>query len=255
MEDRNGGFDWSMEHNSKFEIDKLAVLHCTTKRLADPANPRKTRPIPRPELKLHGQTIQEVDSYKYLGVMVDNKLRWNIQGKRATSKATKWIMMFRRLTRPSTGISAKLMRRLYITVAIPKMTYGADVWYTPPRLEMGKRRREGSVGILRELGKIQRIATLTINGALRTTASDTLDAHANLLPIDLLMEKICHRALIRICSLPDTHPLREVVHSYYNNPSRRQPTPLQNLLRIFDINPEQIKSSNRHTPSNTQTRI
>jgi hypothetical protein len=84
------------------------------------------------------------------------------------------------------------MRRLYLTVTIPKITYGANVWYTPPHVVMGKRFRTGSAGVLKELEKAQRIATLAINGALRTTASDTLDAHAGILPIGLTLEKVCH---------------------------------------------------------------
>jgi hypothetical protein len=152
------------------------LKHYTNKHLWDPANAQKTIPLPRPELKLRGRVIQEVESYKYLGIMVDSKLCWGVQGRRAAAKATNWILMFHRLTRPSTGVLARLMQQLYLTIAIQKMTYGLDVWYTPPRLAIGKTRRKGSVGALRELEKVQRIAALAINGALCSTASDTLDA-------------------------------------------------------------------------------
>ena len=37
-----------------------------------------------------------------------------------------------RLTKPSTGVRARLMRQLYLSVALPKITYGIDIWYTPP---------------------------------------------------------------------------------------------------------------------------
>ena len=151
----DGGFDWSKKHNSRFEIDKLAVMHCTNQRLRDPDNPRTSIPLPRPELKLQGRVIEEVENYKYLGVMVDSKLRWGVQGKRAAAKAINWILLFRRLTQVSTGMSAKLMRRLYLGVAIPKITYGADIWFTPLRLEIGKTRRRGSVAMLWELEKVQ----------------------------------------------------------------------------------------------------
>jgi hypothetical protein len=177
-----------------------------------------------------------------LGVTIDNKLRWGIQGKSAAAKATKWILLFRRLTRVSTGTSARLMRLLYQGVAIPKMTYGADVWYTPPRLKIGKKRRQGSTTMLRELEKVQRIASLAINGAMCSTASDTLDAHANLLPMDLLLEKICYRGLIRVCTLPGTHPLHDRIRDYSNNPARAQPMPLQNLIKIFNVVPEFIET-------------
>jgi hypothetical protein len=78
MNHEGGGFDWGMEHNLRFEIDKLAVMHCMNKHLQDPSNLRKSILLPRPALELYGRTIKEVDSYKYLGFMVDNKLRWGV---------------------------------------------------------------------------------------------------------------------------------------------------------------------------------
>jgi hypothetical protein len=170
--------------------------------------------------------------------MVDSKLHWGIQGRRAAAKATNWILMFHRLTQPSTGVSARLMQQLYLTIAIPMMTYRLDVWYTPPWLAIGKTRRKGSVGALCKLEKVQQIAALAINRALHSTASDTLDVHANLMPVDLMLEKVCHRGLVYVCTLPDTHPLHELVRDYSDNPAHAQPTPLHNLIKIFNVVPQ-----------------
>ena len=60
------------------------------------------------------------------------KLKWPTPHLRqGVANATTWIMQFCRLTRISTGVNAKLLRQLYISVAIPKMTYTLDVQYTP----------------------------------------------------------------------------------------------------------------------------
>jgi len=75
------------------------------------------------------------------------------------------------------------------------MMYGLDTWYTPPSKEIGKNKTLGSVGALREFTKLQRIATLVINGALCLPPTDLLNAHTSLLPVDLLLKKICFRAL------------------------------------------------------------
>jgi hypothetical protein len=103
------------------------------------------------------------------------------------------------------GVSAKLMQQLYMAVAIPKMTYGAEVWYTPLIKPIGAARNAGSVGALRGLQKTHRIVILAINGALRTTPTDMLDTHAGTLPIELMLLKTCHRATTRICTLAQTH--------------------------------------------------
>ena len=39
---------------------------------------------------------------------------------------------------------------------------------------------------------LQRIVAIAITSALCSTATDSLDLHANLLPVDLLLYKICH---------------------------------------------------------------
>jgi len=183
----NGGLAWGKDHNSKYAIDKLAALHCTEKREKDPDRPGKTRLLSYPELKINGKAIKSVDSYKYLGINIDRRLRWTVQMQKTISKATSYVLLFRRLTRQSIGVSANLMRKLYLSVVIPKMTYGLDVWYTPPHKLKGRKRQTGSVKALKEFKKIQRIATLAITGALRTTPNELLDSHAGLLPINLLL--------------------------------------------------------------------
>ena len=48
---------------------------------------------------------------------------------------------------------------------------------------------------------------LIMTGALRSTATDVLEAHADLLPFDLLVKKVCQRAAVRLHTLPNEHPL------------------------------------------------
>jgi len=81
------------------------------------------------------------------------------------------------------------------------------------------------------------MATLAITGALRTTPNDLLDVHMGLLPIDLLLKKICHRALVRACSLPITNPVAMQVLKYYEWPANKHVTNIQHLLQLFSIDP------------------
>ena len=237
MNKPNGGFKWSQDHNSNFAIDKLAITHFTRKRTPDPQNPRRSIPTPIPALKLRGETVRIETSYKYLGIHVDNQLRWKTQTHKAIAKTTKWTLLFRRLTKVSSGLSAKLMRRLYITVAIPKMTYGLDVWYTPPTKPEGSIRNTGSVKALKELSKIQRLASTAINGALKSSPTDLLDAHSGLLPTSILLKSICYRSMMRICTLPKSNPVSAQALKYFSKPAKRHKTNIQLLLEIFEIDP------------------
>ncbi|KAF9789346.1 hypothetical protein BJ322DRAFT_978210, partial [Thelephora terrestris] len=120
-------------------------------------------------------------TYRFLGVLFDPKLKWNAQTERAGRSASAWINLVRRLARTTTGISAKGMRQLYTAIAIPKMSYAAEVWYTTPHLPTpNATRRTGSIKFTQKLVTEQRRAAITILGAMRTTAGDVLSVHAHL---------------------------------------------------------------------------
>jgi len=67
----------------------------------------------------------------------------------------------------------------------------------------------------------------------------TLNAHADLLPF-LLMNKVCHRAAVRLASLPESHPL----HSHVRRMGRyvqRHRSALHELMNAFKIRPEKME--------------
>jgi len=235
MERREGGFEWAKDHNSNFEISKVAVMHC---------QPRVRKPgdHPNPVLRLQGRVVKEVESYKYLGVNIDAQLRWRVQENGALAKATSYIMMFHRLTRTNLGIRPRLMHLLYISVAVPKMTYALDVWFVPPHKKEGKRDNSGSVRAQKAMGKIQRIATWAITGGLWTSPNDLLDAHAGVLPVNLMLERICHVAVVRTATLPGSHPLRAMICRYSKNPAKTHLAPLQKLIECFKIKPHRLET-------------
>lgn len=93
-------------------------------------------------------------------------------------------------------INNKLMRWLYLSVALPKIMYGIETWYTPPDKPLGQTKNTVLVGALHSLEKAQRIAALAITGTLRTTPNDYIDAHTAIFPIELALLKACHSTII-----------------------------------------------------------
>ena len=114
--------------------------------------------------------------------------------------------------------------------------------------------------IINKLASIQRQAAIMITGAMKTTATDILEAMANLLPFQLLVDKIRHRAALRLATLPPAHPLHKPVQNAANRLVKRHPTPLHDLMHRYKIHPQLIETikANRHnldwTP-NVITRI
>jgi hypothetical protein len=68
-----------------------------------------------------------------------------------------YITQYRRLTKPTKGVSAKYMRRYYLAVAIPRMLYVADISLIP-----GTAESKGTKGNMNKLAKMQRQAALSI---------------------------------------------------------------------------------------------
>ena len=68
--------------------------------------------------------------------------------------------------------------------------YAIDVWYAPPYAN-GQQQR-GTVRITGKVVAVQRAGTLAITGGLCTSPTDALDAAAYLIPVPLLVDKVCH---------------------------------------------------------------
>src|SRR6201996_4465871 len=209
----------------------------TRRREFDPERPYRTRRILTPPFRLDGQNVKVETSHRHLGVILDQELRFIEQGSSALAKGTQWVDQFRRIARVTTGAHPRIMSRFYKTVAIPRVLYGASVWLTPTT---GKSR--GSTTIIRKISRVQRQAAIQITGAMKTTSTVVLDAHANLPPFPLLVEDICLREAVRMTTLPEHHP----VYKPLLNASRRYVTsnrsPLHELTHHFNLSPDDIET-------------
>ena len=232
MMTRQGGMvDWSKSHNSSIEYSKLALI--------DFAHPGVKKP--RPPLVLPSITIEPTQNAKYLGIVLDQNLNWAPQLAYVHGKGSKWAAQIRRLTRPSWGLTPGGARKLFVGVALPRILYGIDIWCTPIHGTNARGRRKGSVTAIKKLTSVQRAGALAVTGGLRTSPTDTLDAHAALLPIDLKIEKACHDAITRIATLPKEHPLHKQIRKSAKSQAKRHRSPLHTLTSIFGLKPENME--------------
>ncbi|KIO00313.1 hypothetical protein M404DRAFT_29688 [Pisolithus tinctorius Marx 270] len=120
MEREDGGYNWSSKHNSRFEMSKFTLMDFTLNRtkLSTP-------------LMLRGTQITPAPTHKFLGVILDHKLRWKMHAAQAIAKGMKQVLLLRRISATSWGVPAKLMCQLYQTVVVPKIMYAAPVWLQP----------------------------------------------------------------------------------------------------------------------------
>jgi ribonuclease HI len=81
-----------------------------------------------------------------------------------------------------------------------------------------------------------------IMGAMKTTATDTVEVMANLIPFQLLVEKHRHQAAIRLATLPESHPLHKPVINAAKTLVKHHPTPLHDLMHRYSIQPQGIET-------------
>ena len=80
------------------------------------------------KLTLYGKKINYVDSVRYLGVIIDNRLKWT---EHITPVANKCDTLLRTLVSKTKGIygpKPKLMKWVYTGVVRVKLTYAAMIW-------------------------------------------------------------------------------------------------------------------------------
>jgi hypothetical protein len=177
---RAGGiFEWARDHNCEFGIEKFQLLDITRRLTLNPLNPKKKIPMPRRTLVLGDKRIPSKDTARFLGVIVDNTMRSKGQCAAALAKGQDWLIQFGRLTQTSRGIHASYIRQLYLSIAVPRVLYAADVFLTPQQ-NIGKRTKDGrsKQDIVNKLASIQRRAALMITGAMKTTATDIVEVMA-----------------------------------------------------------------------------
>ncbi|KAG1729344.1 uncharacterized protein EDB91DRAFT_1060003 [Suillus paluster] len=215
--------------------------------------------MPRIPIMIRDHMIHPSHSHKFIGVIIDENLNFKEHVSYALAKGTKYMMACNQMIHLTKGICSRLMKSLYKGVIISKMLYAADIWCSGliskgrGKLLNGK----GARGFTSQMARVQRMATLLMTRGMRSTASDLLDTHTNILPFQQTLQKICFKATLRMATLPNTHPLAKGISTTYNFCVKRQfgghkrhLSPLHKLMNEFKIDPHRMETilPTRHYP-------
>ena len=99
--------------------------------------------------------------------------------------------------------------------------------------------------------------SLKVDASLLVGANDLLDAHADLTPIRLALNRHTHNSTLRLLTLPPSNPLYNHICEAFQ-PVRRFKSPLHNLLQFHNVqasNIETIQHSCLHPAWNPPVRI
>lgn len=135
MTKENSIINWLEDHNSPLEYTKLALINFS----------HHSWHIIHPNLKLPHGNIEPKNSIKYLRVVLDQHLLWAPQHTHVIKKGTHWTSQIKHIVHPGWGITPKYARRLYISIALPRVLYGAEVWYMPSGESTTGRKPKGCI--------------------------------------------------------------------------------------------------------------
>ncbi|KAI3364649.1 hypothetical protein L3Q82_011427, partial [Scortum barcoo] len=128
-QDHNFCYNSELCHIQKY-ADDTAIVGCIrdgqrggTKELVIDFG--RSRPRPRPVL-LEGAEVEAVDSYKYLGLWLDNKLDWTTHTSHLYGKTQSRMYFLRRLR--SFNICSKLLQMFYQSVVASVLFYTVVCW-------------------------------------------------------------------------------------------------------------------------------
>lgn len=234
-EEKEGFGDWKRTHACEVEMSKDGLMIFVPHRSKEKETP----------LKMGQIEIEPVKQFKYLGAIIDKELKWKEQVQYALGKGTRTVVALKRLGKQTKGIPAEQMQRLYLTTVVPRMMYAAEC-YVKPAGNLGKTttdyKGKGSVAIAKKYKQVQRKMAINITGAMNTTAGDIAEIHADLLPIQAMLNWICQRTTIRLATLPKEHPLYAPFRRANRGMVKRYPTQLHFLAQYADIQLEKMET-------------
>lgn len=160
-------------------------------------NPKKTElvlftrryKIPEfPLPKIDGVPLKLSSEAKYLGIILDSKLTWKRNIEERSKKAINALYTCRKLVGKNWGLQPYITHWMYTAIARPILTYGALVWWKGVETQ----------SYLNNLQKVQRLACLSVTGAMRSAPQAGLEMILHLLPLDLYIKSTAAKTALRL---------------------------------------------------------
>ena len=144
-------------------------------------------------LQMANHEVQRTDIVKLLGVHLDTGLRFRHHGQQAAVGGKKALMTIASLAKTRIGLKLPMMRRLFLTCVNPRTDYGAVVWH----------RFSNHTAAVKELEKLQNLASRIMLGAFRTSSEIAMRFDADLLPVQTRLDRAVAIAAVRLLTLRD----------------------------------------------------
>jgi hypothetical protein len=150
------------------------------------ANRRKTEDLE--PLTLDGMELKMLGDVKYLGMTVDSELNWNQHLQKIVRKVQATFVVVRCMYDKRWSLTPTMVYWLCTRVIRPSILCAVLVWW--PKVKQKNTKLQ--------LGRIQRMACLSIMGAMKSATTARMEVLLNLTPLDLFIMAEARMALYRL---------------------------------------------------------
>ena len=183
-------------------------------------------------LRLSGNIIPRVASFKFLGIVLDSRLSMVKHVQHVKAKCSKRLNLFRCIAGTEFGADRKTMLRLYKAIVLPIIEYGGVIY------------SGASENTLKKLDTIQNTFIRIAIGAMKTTPIPSLQVEAVVPPLQIRRMEQSLRFTAKLSYHPyhSTYPSLRVLpfihHNYLGPAERRSGLTIASRARKFstDLN-------------------
>ena len=186
--------EWCKVCDLKVNVEKCNVIHFRRKKT------EQTRCV----FKIGEQIIQTTQSYKYLGVVLNEFLEDKAMISEALNKGRKALYEVIRMKRQIGQIGWRSFSKLFMSLVLPSMMYGCEVWGL-----MGKHGKQ--------LERVQLTAIRNFLGVHSKFPIPALELEAGWLPIRWEIQLRAFRLWMKIERMGDNRLIKKIVRSTWED--------------------------------------
>ena len=174
-------------------------------------------------LTINGNKIKYENEAKFLGVIFDNKNTWNSHIDKIVDKCKSRINLLRSVSGHQWGANKKTLLMMYRALIRSRLDYGSQLFHT------------ASATALKKLDTIQSTCLRLICGAMRGTATSSLQQDTGEMPLGLRRKELLLRIAVKL-NASKNNPAKSVLqesweHSY--GKFKKGMEPILNQIKLY----------------------
>lgn len=186
--------EWGWDWGCLFSVENPQTVFFSRKRIEEVM-----------KLKMYGNELERVGSFKFLGVVFDSPLTWADHISRIIIKCKKVINVMRCLTGKKWGASCSSLKRVYVALIRSVFDYGSIAYGS------------AATSQLQRIDIIQAQALRVCSGAFRTTPVPALQVEIGEMPLELRRKQMMGGYWANLQGHGDSHPTKEVLRECWEN--------------------------------------